>query len=176
LRIADPLPQGDIVRIGPNTLSFNTAIALKTIYSQRKANVRKANWYRTLDAGSRIPNVFSQTDKADHAVRRRVLDHAFSDAALASAEDVILRRVKTWVSYLGNDDAAGDEIPIRNMKDWCDWLVFDLMGELTFSKNVGCIEKPENRVIPTVVSNSTRLVYIVRPDTTNWRSQSGQLI
>ena len=48
-----PLPTGPIVRIAPNTLSFNTPTALATINSSRKAPVRKAPWYLTIDARSK---------------------------------------------------------------------------------------------------------------------------
>ena len=40
---------GDIVRIAPNTLSFNTATALSAIYGSRAANVKKGEWYKTFD-------------------------------------------------------------------------------------------------------------------------------
>ena len=35
------------------------------------------------------------------------------------------------------------------------------MGDLTFSKNFGCVAKGEHRFIPDVVLDSTKFVYVV---------------
>ncbi|KIW99847.1 uncharacterized protein Z518_10775 [Rhinocladiella mackenziei CBS 650.93] len=151
---------GSIVRIGPNTLSFNTVTALKTIYSSRKANVQKANWYRTIDAGSKAFSVHSEIDKSRHAFRRRVLDQAFSESALSDAQSFILEDVKTWVVCLGADIEKRGWTVARNMKDWCNWLGFDMMGDLTFGKSFGCVTKGEHRFVPDVVMDSTKFVYV----------------
>jgi cytochrome P450 len=152
---------GSVVRIGPNVLSFNTATALKAIYSGRKGNVRKSDWYRTIDAGSKAFSLHSEIDKSRHAFRRRVIDQAFSDSAVGRAESLILKNVKVWVDSLGPD--AGEWSEQRDMKDWCNWLSFDMMGDLTFGRGFGCVEKGEHRFVPEVVMEATKFVYVVRP-------------
>jgi cytochrome P450 len=135
---------------------------LKTIYGSRKVNVQKANWYRTIDAGSKAFSTHSEIDKDRHAFRRRVLDQAFSDAALGPAEDLILKDVRNWVLCLGDDSSVTDieNVKTRDMKDWCNWLSFDIMGDLTFGKNFGCVEG-RYRYVPEVVLNSTKFVHVV---------------
>jgi hypothetical protein len=143
-------------------LSFNTAGALKSIYASRKANVQKADWYRTIDAGSKAFSVHSEIDKTRHAFRRRVLDQAFSEAALGPAEQSILNNLKTWVRCLGSEtEKQGGWTGPRDMKDWCNWLSFDMMGDLTFSESFGCVDKGEHRFVPEVVLDSTKFVYVV---------------
>ncbi|KIW21860.1 hypothetical protein, variant 1 [Cladophialophora immunda] len=149
---------GTIVRIGPNTLSFNTASALKAIYASRHVNLQKAPWYLTIDAGSGAASVHSEIDRDRHAFRRRVLDQAVSDLA----EQPILDKIKTWVGYLGSESKANEQdwSEPTDMKDWCNWLSFDIMGELTFGQSFGCVDKGEYRFVSDVVLNATKFVYV----------------
>lgn len=153
---------GSIVRIGPNALSFNTVTALKAIYSSRKSNVRKSDWYRTIDAGSKAFSLHSEIDKARHAFRRRVIDQAFSDSAVGRAEELVLNNVQTWVERLGPDGDKRGWSEARDMKDWCNWLSFDMMGDLTFGRGFGCVEKGQHRSVPEVVMEATKFIYVVR--------------
>lgn len=70
--------------------------SLKEIYGSRRANVQKADWYRTVDAPSGAFSTHSEIDRGKHAFRRRVLDHAFSDSALRSAEPFVRDNVRLW--------------------------------------------------------------------------------
>jgi cytochrome P450 len=147
---------GPIVRLGPNTLSINTIGALEEIYASRKANVQKAEWYRTLDAGSGAFSTHSEIDRSKHAFRRRVLAHAFSDAAVRSAETLILENIDIWCKYLGEGE------PVKNMGDWAKYLSYDIMGHLTFGTRFECIEKNEHRYVPGLMMRATEYVYVVR--------------
>ncbi|KAK3216477.1 hypothetical protein GRF29_8g3398054 [Pseudopithomyces chartarum] len=115
---------GSHVRIGPNTLSINTAPALKSIYGFR-ANVRKADFYTAFPANKHTYNVHSSIDKAQHARKRRVMSHAFSDAAIKSLERWILANVRTGCRLLAEKGVAaeGGEKGWReawNAADWCN--------------------------------------------------------
>ncbi|KAJ9646027.1 hypothetical protein H2204_000689 [Knufia peltigerae] len=152
---------GPVVRIGPNVLSYNTTAALKAIYSSRRSNVRKSDWYKTIDAGSKAFSLHSEIDEKRHAFRRRVIDQAFSDTAIKSDEDLIVKDVTTWVDALGTEvDATTGWTKPKDMKDWCNWLSFDMMGDLTFGKGFGCVELGEHRFVPEVVLDATKFVYV----------------
>ena len=156
--------QGPIVRIGPNTLSLNTSSALRDIYGSRRANVQKSDWYRTVDAPSGAFSTHSEIDRDKHAFRRRVLDHAFSDSALRSAEDFVLDNVRAWCKHIG----AGAPnprawTPSLNISDWSIYLGFDIMGELTFGQSFHCMESDEHRDVPGLMLRSAKFVYIVSP-------------
>lgn len=104
----------------------------------------------------------SEIDKSKHAFRRRVLDQAFSEKALADAEGLILENARRWLEYLGADTLESGWTRSRDMNDWCNWLSFDLMGDMTFGRDFGCVTKAEHRFIPDVVLNATKFVYVVR--------------
>ncbi|ORX95259.1 cytochrome P450 [Clohesyomyces aquaticus] len=157
---------GPIVRMGPNLLSINTNTALKSIYGFR-ANVKKADFYTAFPANKKTVNVHSSIDKLQHARKRRVLSHAFSDQAIKSLERYILGNVRTACRVLGESvkgseiqgngsEKSGDEgwKDAWNVADWCNWLVFDIMGDLVFGKAFGMLESPVNRFAVELVGNA----------------------
>lgn len=152
---------GPIVRIGPNVLSINTIAGLKEIYSSRNTNVQKSDWYRTIDALSGAFSTHSEIDVHKHAFRRRVLDHAFSDSALRSAEQFIHDNVSIWLKYLGNEAKQGEWTAAKNMGHWCSYLGYDIMGDLTYGRRFNCIESEEHRHVTQMMLDSTKLVYVV---------------
>ncbi|KAF2742470.1 cytochrome P450 [Sporormia fimetaria CBS 119925] len=152
---------GDVVRIGPNSLSFNSVSALKGIYMPR-ANVRKADFYTAFPANKNTYNVHSSIDKMQHARKRRVISHAFSDQAIKSLEKYILANVRTACRLLGekaekaqtSDEKDGGWSEVWNVADWTNWLVFDIMGDLVFGKAFGMLESPVNRFAVDLVGNA----------------------
>ncbi|KAJ4294588.1 hypothetical protein N0V90_008279 [Kalmusia sp. IMI 367209] len=148
---------GPCVRIGPNMLSINTASALKTIYGFR-ANVRKADFYTAFPANKKTYNVHSSIDKMQHARKRRVMSHAFSDQAIKSLEKYILANVRTACRLLGENRKGAEEGKAWgeawNVANWCNWLVFDIMGDLVFGKAFGMLESPANRFAVELVGNA----------------------
>ena len=80
--------------------------------------------------------------------------------------EMILRNVERWlkaftadagISYSGTGWTGS-----VNMKDWCDWLSFDLMGAVTFSRDFGCIDGNGSRFVNHVALEATKFVYVVR--------------
>ncbi|KAK4609215.1 Cytochrome P450 monooxygenase AKT7 [Fulvia fulva] len=141
---------GDIVRFGPNSLSFNTNTALKDIYGF-KSNVRKAKFYQAFWATKDSASTHSSIDRSIHARKRRVLSHAFSDAAIKSMENHILAHIRQFCQTLSgtttvapNADAKGYSHPI-DISDQANYLTFDIMGDLCFGKAFGMLERPDNR-------------------------------
>ncbi|OCK75144.1 cytochrome P450 [Lepidopterella palustris CBS 459.81] len=160
------LKYGSIVRVGPNDLSINTVSGLKTIYGFR-ANVRKSDFYTAFPANKNTYNTHSSIDKTVHARKRRVLSHAFSDSAVKSLERYILANVRTACRILGERAheggnggmTVGDGVEKKwtqglNMANWCNWLVFDIMGDLVFGKAFGMLESPTNRFAVDLVGKA----------------------
>ncbi|OCK80089.1 benzoate 4-monooxygenase cytochrome P450 [Lepidopterella palustris CBS 459.81] len=149
---------GSVVRIGPNTLSYNTETALNTIYGSNKTNVRKSEWYRTVDAGSGAFSTATEIDKKKHAVRRRFIAHCFSANALNSAEPFIASNVTKWCNGLAPKD-GNEWSEQRDMAAWCTWLGFDIMGDLAFGKSFNCLEAEENRYISRAIMSANKYMY-----------------
>jgi hypothetical protein len=157
--------------MGPNLLSINSNTALKAIYGH-KANVRKADFYTAFPANKHTFNVHSSIDKVAHARKRRVLSHAFSDTAIKAMEKYVLDKIRTFCRVLpqSQSDVTGGSLShseggswseAKNMADFCDWLAFDIMGELAFGKSFDMLESPNNRFASTLVGNAAHRHLIV---------------
>ncbi|OCL10635.1 benzoate 4-monooxygenase cytochrome P450 [Glonium stellatum] len=156
--LRDHAKYGPIVRIGPNTLSFNTETALNAIYGGKKVNVRKTGMYITLDAGSGALSTHTEIDKEKHAYRRRVLSYAFSDNALRSAEPLILHNVEIFCSAIAPKEKH-QWSEKKNMSLWCSWLGFDIMGDLAFGERFKCIESEEHRYTAGTTITGSKFLY-----------------
>ncbi|KAK3695927.1 hypothetical protein LTR37_018282 [Vermiconidia calcicola] len=155
---------GNVVRFGPNSISFNTNSALKDIYGF-KGNVRKGDFYSAFPATKNAYSTHSAINKVDHARKRRVLSHAFSDTAIKSMENHILAHIRQFCANLGErgslsnySDASmkpgsGWTEP-KNISDQANYMTFDIMGDLCFGKAFGMLERPDNRFAIDLIGNA----------------------
>ncbi|SMY28276.1 unnamed protein product [Zymoseptoria tritici ST99CH_1A5] len=147
---------GPIVRFSPNSLSINDPAALKTIYAHG-ANVQKSVFYKCFRAAPTAISTLLATEKQHHARKRRIMGQAFSESALRGFEGFVVGHVEDLVGRIGevvgsssSSSSRGQEgekwsAPL-DMANWCNWLVFDIMGDLVFGRSFGTLgEKPENR-------------------------------
>ena len=165
--LAEHAKYGNIVRIGPNTLSFNTIGALKEIYVNRKGNVQKSQHYKIFEASTGTYSTHGEVDKKVHAFRRRVLEHAFSNKAMLSAERFIVQNVKTLCDIIadhtqkasvgGKDGEASWSEPL-NVSEWSTYLNYDIMGDLVFGKRFNCMTSNEHRFVPNLLINASAFV------------------
>ncbi|KAF1808911.1 cytochrome P450 [Eremomyces bilateralis CBS 781.70] len=158
---------GPVVRAGPNALSFNSNTALKSIYGYR-ANVQKSDFYRAFPANKHAISVHSSIDKQMHARKRRVLSYAFSDQAIKAMERFVLANIRTASQLLTDTTSTrsdgGEKVSMEskgwgyglNVADFCNWLTFDIMGDLAFGKAFGMLESPQNRFAVDLVSKTAR--------------------
>ena len=180
-------PEGRFVRLGPNLLSVNSNTALKTVYGF-KSNVRKSDFYTAFWANKNAFNVHNVIDKSIHARKRRVLSHAFSDHAVKAMDKYILTNIETACEVLiqrpGAREQKLDLLQVRhigaartadgwtepvNIANWCDWLTFDIMGDLAFGKAFGMLDHPQNRFAVDLVSSAAHRHLIVRQVTQCFR-------
>lgn len=125
---------GRVVRFTPNTISINDPTALKVIYGHN-ANAQKSEFYRCFRAAPTAISTLLATEKAHHARKRRVMGQAFSDQALRGLEQYVLAHVENLVDKLraqvkkpeGKKQMWSKSLDMQN---WCNWLVFDIMGDL----------------------------------------------
>ncbi|KAL8788329.1 MAG: hypothetical protein Q9213_001726 [Squamulea squamosa] len=127
---------GPIVRFGPNRISINTSTALHSIYHPR-ANVQKSRVYASYKHFFRQTDMSMTTiDRKKHAYKRRVNVQALTPATIKSLEEQILRNTRVFCDLLidGELDEAEWSSP-KDMTQRVGWLVSDIMGDITFSKN-----------------------------------------
>jgi hypothetical protein len=156
---------------------------LHQIYGSRAINVRKSKFYETLDAGPGGATTHTEIDKERHAARRRILNQAFSEAALRETENFVISNVRKFVRLIGPDSGATVEAESshrdsekskgpdskndenwgtpRNMSDWLNWLAYDIMGNLVFGKSYDCLESEEHRQMPRLMTEGTKFGYWV---------------
>ena len=72
-----------------------------------------------------------------HAELRRKLSPAFSAKALREQEPIIQTTVDLFVTRL-RENAKGSSV--INLKDWFNYLSFDVTGQVTFSESFGCLD------------------------------------
>lgn len=93
---------GDIVRIGPNVLSFADPKALKDIYGLNKGFI-KSEFYpvqQSVANGHRLPSLFSTTDESFHAQLRRCVNGAFSMSSLVQYEPFVDSTSKIFLGMI----------------------------------------------------------------------------
>ncbi|KAF2653489.1 cytochrome P450 [Lophiostoma macrostomum CBS 122681] len=150
---------GPVVRIAPNTLSFNTESALSTIYGPRGANVKKGEWYKTFDIAAGAYSSFTETDRAKHAIKRRWMSPAFSAESIKANESLltmIIERFCETIKPMG--DTWG---PKWNMTEMTTYLGFDIMGALVFGADFQSVQEEESRHLANSVIAATAFLYWV---------------
>ncbi|KLU92843.1 pisatin demethylase, partial [Magnaporthiopsis poae ATCC 64411] len=152
---------GSVVRLGPNTLSFSDPKALKVIYGLNKGFV-KSDFYivqQSVAKGIRLPSLFSTTDNDFHAQFRRCVNGAFAMSALVQYEPFVDNTTKLFLSqterlWAGNSEGC-------DMPRWMQFYAFDVIGEITYSKRHGFVEKNED--IDGIIAYLTWLFNYVAP-------------
>jgi cytochrome P450 len=159
------LSTGPVVRIAPNQLSFNTVNALDAIHSNRRANVHRADWYKTIDASSGEYSTQSVIDKKVHAFRRRVLSHAFSERAIRDAEGFIQINVDTLVERMGENKQKDGWSEPKDFAVWATYFAFDFTGDLAFGSSFDMMNNDQNRYMPSMLMGTSWFLYFVSSNT-----------
>lgn len=117
---------GDVVRIGPQEVSFSNAKVIKELYGQA-STFMKAPIYD--DFSLHPVGVFSMRNKNDHKERRKLLSHAFAQSNLLETEPLIVTVVKQFLkrveSKVGHPQ---DVLALFRM------LALDVVGKSEYSR------------------------------------------
>ncbi|RMJ07431.1 hypothetical protein CDV36_012952 [Fusarium kuroshium] len=135
---------GDIVRLGPGTLSFAHPQAVSDIYSG-KHRMRKSEFYsvqRGIRDGRSISTIFSTTDENAHAKLRRGASNAYALTTLLQFEPFVDSTTKVLLAQIRSRwaDKPGTQ-GICDFSTWLQYYAFDVIGEVTFSKRMGFLEE-----------------------------------
>ncbi|KKF93237.1 Pisatin demethylase [Ceratocystis platani] len=157
---------GDVVRLGPNVLSFSSPAAVKDIYGLNKGYI-KSDFYivqQSIVQGRRLASLFSTTSNAFHATFRRCVSSAFAMSALVGYEPFVdnttrlfLDRTEELFAQKPNSDAPES----CDLPRWLQFYAFDVIGEITYSKRHGFIERNED--VDGIVGYLAKLFVYVAP-------------
>ncbi|TVY42390.1 Cytochrome P450 monooxygenase, partial [Lachnellula occidentalis] len=136
---------GDIVRVAPNELSIDGSIGWDDIYGHKKAGQlefgKDSLWYRPLDEGKGYDGHGAQdiivASREDHRRQRRLVAHAFSDAALYEQEEIIMSFVDLLMLRLEEHSVEGKSL---DMCKWYNYTTFDIISDLSFNESFGSLK------------------------------------
>ncbi|KFY98846.1 hypothetical protein V500_01542 [Pseudogymnoascus sp. VKM F-4518 (FW-2643)] len=151
---------GEAFRFKPDGILFNSPSAYRAIY-QTKANVKKGKFYESFSRNSQYINTVTTVDKIVHARKRRVLNSAFSEKAIRSAETFVVKHVDRWTELIIDGNDGKEWTAPQNMSNLAEYLVFDIMGDLSFGTSFDLKEAGENRFrhIPHTIAVYMQLMY-----------------
>ena len=155
---------GTTFRYRPDAVCVNTPTGYQKIFGAH-GNVKKGDsykmWRKTVD----FVNLWNATSIPVHARKRRVLNYALSETALKGAETFLHGNVDRWLEILGGDTKTGNWSEGINMADQVTYLVFDILGDLSFGQSFGMIELDSKlKHIPELMVGYLALVNPVRRD------------
>jgi hypothetical protein len=150
---------GDVVRMGPNFVSITDLETVKKIFSPNSGYIKvsvltrmekvltkaKSDMYpvqQTISHGKRLPNLFNTTDEVYHAKLRRAVASTYSMTTLIHFEPLVNSTITTLVEELEKRFAdKNDTLSVCDFGEWLHFFAFDVIGELTWSKRLGFVEK-----------------------------------
>ncbi|GAQ05188.1 maltose permease MAL31 [Aspergillus lentulus] len=125
---------GDVVRSGPDEVTFTTAEAWKDIYGHGHRQLPKVQ-ISTING----KDIFSAYD-VDHARFRKALSHAFSTKGLQAQECLVTRYIDKLIERLKEFAESGRA---ADMGTWYSLATFDLIGDLAFGEPFGGLDRGE---------------------------------
>nr|POE88404.1 cytochrome p450 monooxygenase [Quercus suber] len=135
---------GDIVRLGPNVLSFADPRALKAIYGLNQG-LTKSDFYPVQQAvakGVRLRSLFTAQDEAYHAQYRRCVSGAFAMSSLVGYEPLVDSAMDAFLEQTERR-YSGTDAPC-DFARWLQFFAFDVIGEVTWSTRLGFVERDED--------------------------------
>ncbi|KAF2997019.1 hypothetical protein E8E14_005059 [Neopestalotiopsis sp. 37M] len=147
---------GSVVRLGPDSLSFDTLSALQTIHT-KSANLFKGDeFYGLLDGGPEGGKSLQMTqDNEEHAARRKILDRM-----MPSRERVFLiinSLAKQFASTAWDEATENDSLLDINKVG--SWYGFDVISTIAFGKPMDMLHSPEYRWLPKGLQYASTFLY-----------------
>ncbi|KAH9879749.1 hypothetical protein J1614_001772, partial [Plenodomus biglobosus] len=129
---------GDIVRTGPNNLAMNGTIGWPEVFGHtRSGQPEFFKWNDFYHLGDKSSSSIFASDREDHRRQRRLMAHAFSNAAIKEQEPLISKYVDLLFAQLRKD--AEQQKP-TDMHKWYSFTSFDIVGDLVFGEPFNCLE------------------------------------
>ena len=148
---------GEVVRTGPNELSYTNPGAWKAIYGhhQQGEGFRKNPMFN--EAASNGVDSILTAEGETHRRMRRALAYAFSDKALQEQGDILQHFTRLLIHRLREevDSTHGSAV---DLFQWYNWTTFDLIGDLSFGEPFNCLEKGEYSDWVAMVFNSFKTI------------------
>ncbi|KAI0469672.1 benzoate 4-monooxygenase cytochrome P450 [Xylariaceae sp. FL0804] len=131
---------GNVVRYGPDELSFSSAQAWKDIYGSRPGHrpFVKGTWYDGLNifAAQDVRSIITERDPAKHAALVRLYGGAFSRGFLNEMEPMISNCIDRFVEHVCSRTANDGVVDLTS---GYSSMAFDIIGNVAFGQDFGAI-------------------------------------
>ncbi|OJJ68595.1 hypothetical protein ASPBRDRAFT_199027 [Aspergillus brasiliensis CBS 101740] len=154
---------GTVVRVGPQAVLVSQPAAIDRIYGF-KAKFLKSEFYDSIIPrikGGKIPDVFATRDEDLHRRMRRPIANLYSISNLTNFEPLVLSTMQYFFARL--DELFTDRDQVVDFGQWLQFFTFDVMGEVTFSRRLGFLEKGGD--IEGVMENNWKYFRVAAPNT-----------
>lgn len=135
---------GEVLRVGPNKLSYTKPEAWRDINGHRiggrKENTKDPRFYTPELNGEHT--LLALLDPKEHGQLRKIFSHAFSDKALRLQEDLIRGYVNKVISNIEKTSTQNPSAHIDIVKLY-NFATFDIMADLAFGESLGMLEASE---------------------------------
>ena len=155
------MSEGSKVCVTPSAVVFQSGQAFRDIYGF-KSNVQRSKMYSVWQRNKSSINTFTTTDLALHHKKRRILNPAFSEKSIRASEVFVQKHIDLWIELLPDGDTK-DWSQHKNMSEWTDNLVFDILCDLCFGRSLNVKYPGENpfKGIPKAIHTYSTFNYPV---------------
>ncbi|KAF3902746.1 hypothetical protein AA313_de0203238 [Arthrobotrys entomopaga] len=132
---------GNVVRVGPNSVSVSGLEAIQAIYNVQD-KFPKSEFYtpqQFIVRGKPYENMFNTTNEDFHQLLRKPVAKAYAMTTIVEYEPFVDDTTLLFLSKM--EELVGQTI---DFAVWLQYYAFDVIGEMTFSKKFGFLEKGED--------------------------------
>ncbi|KAH7402975.1 putative benzoate 4-monooxygenase cytochrome P450 [Cadophora sp. MPI-SDFR-AT-0126] len=127
---------GDFFRTGPREICIVRKSAIPLIYGPQ-SECLKSTWYSQVSSDCTRCSIHMTRDFDDHRRRRKAWDRGLAIKALNTYEPRIKSKVELFIKQLSSHTLSSKPF---DGTAWSMFLSFDVMGDVGFGKDFGCLE------------------------------------
>ena len=133
---------GNLVRLGPQCVTVSgSSEYISQIYGIGKGLI-KSDFYscfQNIVNGKRAASLVAMTDESQHAKSKRLIAHAYSLSTLVEYEALVDSTIDVFLQTL--EERFASKGSVLDFGRYLQFFAFDVIGELTFSRRLGFVEK-----------------------------------
>ncbi|KAL6871762.1 cytochrome P450 [Trichoderma longibrachiatum] len=126
-----------VLRIGPNSLSFSSAEAIRAIYGHNTPCTKGGTYVTAAGAHT---SLLDSVIKEEHARKRRILSHAFATRNLEQWEFKVTDKVQQLVAQFDRicREGQGDATTV-DFRLWSNLFTIEAIADIALSRQLGCL-------------------------------------
>ncbi|KAM3435688.1 hypothetical protein MY4824_004704 [Beauveria thailandica] len=140
---------GDIVRLGPSTLSVTKLEAVQAIYGP-KSKCRKGPWY---EHSKPLSTLHTIRDPVAHAQQRRTWERGLSSAGIRNYRDCIAQTTQRLVERI---EASHGQV--FDAAQWFKFFSFEVMGWMAFGQSFDVLATGKSTYFMDLLDDSANLL------------------